>query len=235
MNMIIISDSTGNTENVILKKILLTCGILSSLLYVVMNIFIPMYWEGYSSVSQTVSELSAVDAPTRSLWVPLGFIYTFLIIAFGWGIRISAHDNRRLRIAGSLMLIYGVVSIIWPFTPMHQREVIAAGGGTISDTLHIAMAITSVLFMLVAVIFGAAAFGKRFRIYSILTIVIFLVFGILTSLEAPGIDSNLPTPTIGIWERINIGAFLLWVVVLALILIQKEKATSSTHINVKTY
>jgi hypothetical protein len=33
-----------------------------------------------------------------------------------------------------------------------------------------------------------------------------------------GVDANLPTPSIGIWERINIGAWLLWVVVLALTL-----------------
>jgi hypothetical protein len=34
------------------------CGILSSLLYVAMNVFVAMQWEGYSSASQAVSELS---------------------------------------------------------------------------------------------------------------------------------------------------------------------------------
>jgi hypothetical protein len=32
-------------------KTLLVCGILSSLLYVAMNVFIAMQWEGYSSVN----------------------------------------------------------------------------------------------------------------------------------------------------------------------------------------
>jgi hypothetical protein len=49
------------------RKALLVCGILSSLLYVVMNVFVPMQWQGYSSASQTVSELSAIGAPTRPL------------------------------------------------------------------------------------------------------------------------------------------------------------------------
>ena len=48
-----------------LQKILLMCGIVSSLLYVAMNIFVAMQWDAYSSVSQTVSELSAIGAPTR--------------------------------------------------------------------------------------------------------------------------------------------------------------------------
>ena len=45
-------------------KGLLVCGILSSLLYVAMNVFVPMLFEGYSLVSQTVSELSAIGERT---------------------------------------------------------------------------------------------------------------------------------------------------------------------------
>ena len=56
----------------VVPRLLLTCGILSSLLYVAMNVYFPMQWDGYSSASQTVSELSAVGAPTRPLWVLLG-------------------------------------------------------------------------------------------------------------------------------------------------------------------
>ena len=66
------------------RTALLLCGVLSSLLYVAMTIVVPMYWESYSSASQTVSELSAIGAPTRSLWVPLGLAYTLLVAAFGW-------------------------------------------------------------------------------------------------------------------------------------------------------
>jgi hypothetical protein len=68
------------------QKALLVCGILSSLLYVAMNVFIPMQWQGYRSASQTVSELSAIDAPTRPIWVPLGIAYTLLVAAFGFGV-----------------------------------------------------------------------------------------------------------------------------------------------------
>ena len=60
---------------------------------------------------------------------------------------------------------------------------------------------------------GATALGKVFRRYSFLTIIVFVVFGTLTGIESPGIARNLPTPMIGVWERINIAAFMLWVVV----------------------
>jgi hypothetical protein len=68
------------------RKPLLICGILSSLLYVAMNVFVPMLDPAYRSASQSVSELSAIGAPTRSVWVPLGIVYTLLVTAFGWGV-----------------------------------------------------------------------------------------------------------------------------------------------------
>jgi hypothetical protein len=52
------------------------------------------------------------------------------------------------------------------------------------------------------------------------------VFGVLTFLEAPNVDKNLPTPFIGLWERINIAAFMVWVLVFASILLKAEKNMS---------
>ena len=76
---------------------------------------------------------------------------------------------------------------------MHLREVLAAGGGTLTDTMHIVLGSVTVVLMLLAMAFGAAAFGKRFRLYSIASMVILVAFGALTFLDAPRIAANLPT------------------------------------------
>lgn len=207
-----------------IQKGLLLCGILSSLLYVAINVIVSLQWAAYDSASQTVSELSAIGAPTRSLWLVLSTPYTFLIIAFAWGVWKSGQGNRRLRIAGGLLLAYGALGLLWPFAPMHLRETLASGGGTFSDTMHIALGAATEIIYLFALGFAAVSLGKAFRLYSIATFVILLVFGVLTFLDAPGISANQPTPLIGLWERINIGAFLLWVVVLAITLLRKEKS-----------
>ena len=89
------------------RNILLACGVLSSLLYVAMNVFVAMHWEGYSSAAQTVGELSAIGAPTRPLWVCLGIGYSLLVTAFGWGVWTSSRRNRPLRVVGGVMLAYG--------------------------------------------------------------------------------------------------------------------------------
>jgi hypothetical membrane protein len=198
------------------RKVLLFCGILSSLLYIGMNIFVPMLYPGYSVASQTISELSAIDAPTRSIWVPLGILYTLLVAAFGVCVWQSGR-NRPLRVLGGLLIVSGIIGLGWP--PMHQRAVLAAGGGTLTDTLHLVWAAVTTLFFMLEIAFGAAAFGKLFRLYSIATMVILVVFGALVGVEAPNVGKNLATPLIGVWERINIGVFMVWVIVLAIALL----------------
>lgn len=218
------SRSTQSSEKGLLKKALLSCGVLSSLLYIAMNIFVPMQDEGYNAATQTISELSAIGAPTRSLWVPLGILYSLLITLFGWGVWQSETQNRPLRIAGILLFAYGIIGQGWTFAPMHQREVLAAGGETLTDTMHLfVMSPISALFMMVSMGFAAAAFGKTFRFYSIMTILTLLVFGALTGLDAPNVHANLPTPWLGVIERIMLGVFLIWVVVLAIKLLQRGK------------
>jgi hypothetical protein len=195
------------------RKALLVCGMASSLLYAAM--IWTIRYEGYNPISQVPSELTAIGAPTQALWARLGWIYTMLVTAFAFGLWKSAGRNRAVRIAGGLILAYASLGLLWPFAAMHQREVLAAGGGTLSDTMHVLLGGVTVFLNFLAIGVGATAFGKRFGVYSIATIVVLFVFGGLTFLEAPRLQANLPTPWIGLWERINISVFLLWIAVLA--------------------
>jgi hypothetical protein len=192
---------------------LLVCGAVSSLLYGVM--IAAIRFNGYSRISQTPSELTAIGAPTRPLWMLLGAVYTVLVIAFGCGVWKAAGRDRALRFVGTLLVAYGCLGLLWPFASMHPREVLAAGGGTLGDTMHVALASATVLLMFTAMGVAATAFGKRFRRYSIVSIVLLVAFGALTFSDAPRLQANLPTPWMGLWERLNISVFLLWIAVLA--------------------
>jgi hypothetical protein len=71
------------------------------MLYAAMVIFVAMRWEGYSWTSQTVSDLSAIGALTRPLWVTLGVVYTLLVVALREGIRgVGPAGARRRRLEG---------------------------------------------------------------------------------------------------------------------------------------
>ena len=109
-----------------------------------------------------------------------------------------------------------------PLFPMHQREALARGEGSRTDTMHIIVTIVNSLLIMLAIGFGSTAFGRRFRLYSMGTILILLVTGGLTATQASRLEANLPTPWAGVSERISIGGYLLWQAVLAMILIGAE-------------
>ena len=146
-----------------MQQYLLTCGLASSLLYVAMNVFIPMQWESYDLWSQTISELSAIDAPTRPLWVWLGLVYSVLLTAFGWGVWQSSQARRPLRALAVVLMVNGLLSFAWP--PMHQRPVLAAGNGSLTDTMHIVWSVATVGLMMLAIVFGSCILllNKRLR------------------------------------------------------------------------
>jgi len=201
------------------RLVLLICGILSSLLYVATIVLAPIRWEGYSSISQMVSELIAIDAPTRPLVVPLFISYSVLVYAFGWGVWASAPGKRALRFTAVGLVGKEVLGLVVTlFFPLHLRGV----EGTLGDTMHGILTGVGNLFMLLAIGSAATAFGKRFRLYSITTIVLLVVGSVLSFLDIPRVAANLPTPWMGMTERINIFAYMLWVVVLAIDLLRAQ-------------
>jgi hypothetical protein len=223
------NSGSSSSGKVLLKKVLLICGILSSLLYYGADALAAMLYQGYNYADQTISELSAIGAPTGPLLSITGTTYLLLVIAFGLGVWKSAGWNRALCITAILLIMFGLVGFLWPFGPMHQREVLAAGGGTFSDTLHLIIgAIDSILFLLMIGV-GSFAFGKRFRLYSIATIIVLLVFGALMSMDVSKVAANEPTPWLGIIERINIFGAMLWILVLAIVLLRTEKEPTGEH------
>ncbi|MES1214781.1 MAG: DUF998 domain-containing protein, partial [Bacteroidota bacterium] len=205
----------------LMLRLLFYCGIISSLWYTFMNIFVPLHYPGYSSFSMTVSELSAIDAPTRILWVLLCTPYPLLYASFGWGILYASENSRTLKILSALIIGYSIINLYWP--PMHTREAIASGEKSLSDTLHIAWTIVTLLLFICTMIFGAKAFGKKFRYYTIISIILLMGFGVLTSQDTSNLEANLATPMMGLWERINQYIYFLWVIILSIQLLKKNQ------------
>ena len=192
-------------------KYLLICGILASLLYVGSDILASMNWDGYSYISQTVSELRGIGAPTRTFLIPVLFLYAVLEILFGLGVWLEAGQKRSLRIAGGILIGLGVLDLMGPFFSLNLNEEV----GSFTNMLHVIVTGLTMLLLLLIIGFGAIAGGKWFRLYSFLTILIFLVTGAWAFSDISRIAANLPTPWLGIRERIGIYGYMLWMLVLA--------------------
>lgn len=205
-----------------MRKTLLVCGILAPLIYALMDVTSVMMYPGYSFNSQTVSELSAIGAPTRLFWIVLSFVFNPLLIAFGVGVWQSAVRKRFLRITGILLTLWGWLGFAWLFFPMNMRGAI----GSSTDTGHLVLAGVTVLLMTLFIMFGSGATGKWFRIYSVLTILTMLGFGAVVAVHAPQVAANTPTPWMGVMERVSVYSAMLWVLVLASVLLRVSKERS---------
>jgi len=207
-----------------LRKLLLLCGVLASVVYVGADQLAAAFHGAYHSfAAQTISELFARGAPTRAMVSPLLLLYDLLTIAFGVGVWLAARDRRSLRIAAVALVALGALGLPGPWLfPMNLRGV----GG---DESHIIMTAVMVLFIVTAIVAGAFALGRVFRVYSFATLATTLLFGTLTGLQGKAVATGAPTPWIGVTERICIGAFLLWAAMLAVALLREVLARALIH------
>jgi hypothetical protein len=96
------------------------------------------------------------------------------------------------------------------------------------DTLHIIDTIVMSVFIVAVMAFGAFAHGKRFRLYSLATIVTVVLFGAWAGFLARPMPGPMPWP--GLAERINIYATMLWVAVLAVSLLRVQGPAGTSPI-----
>lgn len=187
-----------------IRKYLLICGILAPIFFIGTDVIAGILYQGYNFIDQSISELSAIGAPTRSLVVPLNILYNVLLIAFVLGVWISADQNRLLRVTAVMILGNVVITLIWAFFPMQLGETVSI--------LNVILGAVSMIFFLLAIGFGAAAYRNWFRFYSVGILVIFLVLTIFGLMAA--------THHIGVQERIMTYSYVLWLVVLSIVLLR---------------
>jgi hypothetical protein len=202
------------TRHEVVRKVLLFCGILSSLFYVISNdVIAATRIPGYSRISDPISELSATYSPARPTLVPLIILYEFLLITFGIGVWQSAQEKRLLRVTSVFIIAFGVLGLAsYPF-PMTQRN--------LSDMMHIiTMGILTPLLIFLTIGFGASPLGKWFLIYSILTLIVFGIGGAFIGMETAKVAAGEPVYWYGLAERILFGAWLLWIAVLSVMLLR---------------
>jgi Protein of unknown function (DUF998) len=190
-----------------LRNVLLACGPLAALEYIGWHELAALRWQGYSRISNAISELHFTGTPSKSLLDPWqGWVDSVLLAAFGIGIWLSAQGSRSLRVIGAVMIVPAAMIPLWMIF------------GEASIAAHLALVGVGILCWLVAMGFGAAALGKRFRIYSLVSLGLVVGFFALGFSYVPEANAGQPTPFLGLFERIGFSAYFLWMTVLAVAL-----------------
>ncbi len=212
-------------------KALLVCGIASSVLYVAADVIGSIRYSGYSYRDQAFSELTAQGSPVRTLMIATNAIpYTVLVLGFAMGVWLSSHPTRVARVTGVLIAGYALVGLTGAVAfPMNTRGT----DSTLRNTMHIPATAVMSLCILSAIVVGARLFGMRFRWYSYATVVTLLLFGFLTSLHGNRVANNESTPWMGIEERVNIYATMLWFAALSIGLLRARGVELGRQAGVK--
>lgn len=211
-------------HRVVLTRVLLLCGVAYALLYVLGNdVLVAGRFPGYDPLAQNISELSALGSPSRALALALLPVQTALMVAFGVGVWRAARGRRSLHVAGGFLVACGIVGLLSLPFPMTSRALLVAGSAMPgNDVGHIALTAVTVVLIVGMMAFAAVPFPTGFRVYAAVSALVVLVSGGLTGTQAPKLALGEPTPWMGLTERICIGAWLLWMVVLAVVLLAES-------------
>ena len=192
------------------------CGILSPVVYIATDVVATARYPGFSYSDQAVSELFAIGAPTSHLVPPLFTLSSALLLAFSFGIWAFANRRSQRLLAAVLALSAVNALLLWNLFPMHMRGVPTST----TDAMHLVLAANP--FVLLSLIFGAAAVNKWFRAYTIATTVVIIGLALFGFSYAPAVMANAPTPWMGLTERIAQYSYGIWQASLAVRLARGE-------------
>lgn len=204
------------TEQGPVLRALILCGLLASVLYLLIDIGGALSYPGYDYSAQAISEMSAIGAPMADRLAPYYRAWSLLFLAFTAGLWRLGRDRPPLRWSAGFLVAVAVVGTGFSLFPMSQRS--AAPG--FSDTMHLVVAGATMLLLTGAMLAGARAFGRGFRLYSTASVVVMLAFFMLTMRDVPNVAADLPTPYMGLNERVSMAAWLLWIAILSVRLLR---------------
>ena len=191
-------------------------GVVAPLLFAGIAIVGGLMRPGYSHFSQAISELTEAGAADKIyLDLPL-LVMEILTILFGLGfIRVVRKANLWLTLSAGLMVFIGILGILFYRYPMDPIGTSMTPDGR----MHLIIVSISALAAILTVFFSARGWslvsgGREIaRIsYTVLWVMLFTgIASIFVGLwEWPGI---------GIWQRVNTGAFSIWEIATAMCLL----------------
>ena len=198
--------------------ILLACGALASVIYVIIDLIGAASYPGYKHAAQAISEMSAVGAPTADLLAPYYHGFSILFVAFAVGVYLAGSRQHALRRSAAFMFAVASVGTGLSRFRMNMR----GAARTFSDTMHLIVAAAAMVLLSGAMLSASKAFVRSFSLYSQSTVAIMVALFVLTLGDAAAVAANAPTGLMGIAGRICVGAWLPWIFILSLKLLKER-------------
>lgn len=204
-------------------------GVVAPLFYIIPTIVGGVLRPGYSHLSNSVSDLLASGAPNRiNLMIPFT-VYPIFLSVFGFGLFAVLRSkpaplNSQTGLIGFILIgasmgILGILTMtVFPQDP-HGSPMTTPG------LLHLILVGIQAISAMAAIVligfwFRSNGFSGYF-IYSLVSFAILLVTGIISMI---GVTQG--SQLIGLFERLNVGAIVQWLVVIGIWFMSKLPVTN---------
>ncbi len=185
------------------KELIQWCGLLgivSLLSYTAAVLFAPAAYPGYDWVTQAVSDLSAVDAPSRLLWERLSALYNLcgVVTLMMVLIYIQGKLNKPLRVGIDLFVIMSWISAAgYAMFPLSG----SGYAGTVSDIMHMFAVTVPVVLLSIASLVLIIVGGAREKRYRSLAVWAAAALGMML---AGAVGTGALPSVFGIMERFSV-------------------------------
>lgn len=195
-------------------------GVVINVVHVVLGGYL---WNGYNHLMQPISDLTAIGAPNRITMTIIVMIYNICMIFFSISTYLYARDytSKLTKLGMKIYMIMHLLTLFIHIFPQDLRRPM----GTLYSIIH--MGLFGIILILTLIVLLLIVLGlmnqEEFYYFAIFSLVISVIF-IITMLLFT-FFFFLRLPYVGLIEKINVGAFQLWTLILSFKLI---KTTSKT-------
>jgi hypothetical membrane protein len=195
-----------------LIKLIPLFGIFSVILYFLHVILGEIFYKGYNPLAQAISDLTAVNSPSKNIAGLFSMLYGLCAVTFSIGFFTCLKNkiNKAVNVSSFIFCIMNIVSFFgYTFFPLSE----SGYANTFQDKMHMVVTVLVVLLTIVSLIlffigFFRAKGHKWLGVISIITLLILMAGAVLINI--------LPKEYFGVAERINVYSIIIYTGILSL-------------------
>jgi hypothetical membrane protein len=210
------------SENRRIYKYLSLSGLIGGVFYFLHIIMGRIFYKGYNPLTQAVSDLTALNSPSRNIASIFSVLYGICTVIFviSFFIYYKGKLNKFVTLGAFAFCIMAVVSFLgYSFFPLSS----SGYAGTVRDKMHILVTILVVAFTIFSLILFCIGFFRtgKYKSLGIISLCAFILLAIGAILV-----NIIPKEYFGVAERINIYSVIIYTCVLS---IWMHKYTVTSH------
>jgi hypothetical protein len=161
-----------------------------------------------------MSDIYSLGSPKRSMAIWLALVSSIFMTAFGVGVWIVSGHSLLIHIVSVFVIGNAILGLIAnSFFPYRYGE------RPKFQSANVIIMLFSVLFFILAMVFGAMAISGWFRLFTIALPTVYVLLAIIRIATASKSSKEEANPLIGIQERTMAYSYLFWVLVFGVYLI----------------